>query len=48
MKLEQHDFYNYIAYALIFILWVVWVKFVVPQSDVFKPENTLDSNTKHV
>jgi exosortase/archaeosortase family protein len=43
MKLEQHDFYNYIVYALIFILWVVWVKFVVPESDVFSPENNSDS-----
>jgi hypothetical protein len=46
MKLEQHDFYNYIAYALIFILWVVWVKFVVPESDVFAPEKKSDSNSK--
>ena len=46
MKLEQHDFYNYIAYTLIFILWVVWVKFVVPESDVFSSENNSGSPKK--
>jgi len=46
MKLEQHDFYNYIAYTLIFILWVVWVKFVVPESDVFSSENNSGSPNK--
>ena len=46
VKLEQHDFYNYIAYVLIFILWVVWVKFVVPESDVFSPKNNSDSKSK--
>ena len=45
MKLEQHDFYNYIVYALIFILWVVWVKFVVPESDVFSPKNNSEPQT---
>jgi exosortase/archaeosortase family protein len=29
---EQHDFFNYVVYALIFVLWVVWVKFIVPDS----------------
>ena len=46
VKLEQHDFYNYIDYVLIFILWVVWVKFVVPESDVFSPKNNSDSKSK--
>ncbi|MEX1188549.1 MAG: archaeosortase/exosortase family protein [Bacteroidia bacterium] len=30
VELDQHDFFNYVIYALIFILWVVWVRFIVP------------------
>jgi len=29
--IEQHDFFNYLVYALIFILWVLWIRFVVPE-----------------
>lgn len=31
VDLDQHDFFNYVIYALIFILWVVWIRFVVPE-----------------
>jgi exosortase/archaeosortase family protein len=31
VNLEQHDLFNYIIYGLIFILWVIWVRFIVPE-----------------
>jgi exosortase/archaeosortase family protein len=31
VELDQHDFFNYVIYALIFILWIVWVRFIVPE-----------------
>jgi len=30
VELDQHDFFNYIVYGLIFLMWVVWVQFIVP------------------
>jgi exosortase/archaeosortase family protein len=29
VKMEQHDLFNNIIYIVIFLLWVVWVKFIV-------------------
>ena len=43
VDLDQHDFFNYIVYALIFILWVVWIRFIVPESDVFSSNQSNDS-----
>ena len=43
VDLNQHDFFNYIVYALIFILWVVWIRFIVPESDVFSSNQSNDS-----
>lgn len=34
VNLEQHDLFNYMIYGLIFILWVIWIRFVVPGGDV--------------
>lgn len=34
VDLNQHDFFNYVIYALIFVLWVVWIRFVVPTKSV--------------
>jgi len=34
VELDQHDFFNYIIYALIFILWIIWVQFIVPKKNV--------------
>jgi exosortase/archaeosortase family protein len=30
VELDQHDFFNYIVYGLIFLMWVLWVQFIVP------------------
>jgi uncharacterized membrane protein YukC len=30
VNLEQHDLFNYIIYGLIFILWIIWIRYVVP------------------
>ncbi len=29
IEMEQHDLFNNIIYIIIFLLWVVWVKFIV-------------------
>ena len=29
VKMEQHDLFNNMIYIVIFVLWVVWVKFIV-------------------
>jgi exosortase/archaeosortase family protein len=34
VELDQHDFFNYIVYGLIFLMWVVWVQFIVPPGKV--------------
>lgn len=34
VDLNQHDMFNYIIYALIFILWVVWIRFIIPDYDI--------------
>ena len=36
IKIEQHDFFNYIVYCLIFLMWLIWIKFIVP--DKFSAE----------
>lgn len=28
VDLNQHDFFNYVIYALIFVLWVVWIQII--------------------
>lgn len=39
VELDQHDFFNYIIYGLIFILWIVWVQFIVPKKKI-SPESS--------
>jgi exosortase/archaeosortase family protein len=31
---EQHDLFNNIIYILVFVLWVIWVKFIIPVKEV--------------
>ncbi len=31
---DQHDFFNNIIYILVFVLWVIWIKFIIPTKEV--------------
>ncbi|MCB0819866.1 MAG: archaeosortase/exosortase family protein [Bacteroidetes bacterium] len=42
VELDQHDFFNYLIYGLIFLMWIVWVRFVVPPEGA-KPQTVANT-----
>jgi exosortase/archaeosortase family protein len=36
VKMEQHDLFNNLIYIVIFLLWVIWVKFIVDRKKKFE------------
>lgn len=32
IKIEQHDFFNYVVYGIIFLMWLIWIKKVVTKN----------------